>query len=352
MRSIFSKRTNHWANWDRLGPTLIIKTHIVSIVLFLLPIHLLFIKIKNYLYDKNIVSPTKVDATVISVGNISLGGAGKTPFTIALSNFLAQRGKSVGVLTRGYGRKSGGDFLLKNHSVEEAGDETIVLKNNLSKSIPIYVSKNKILGANALASLGCEIIILDDAFQHRKIYRDIDVVLVNPDELQEKNKKTFPWGLLREPFYNIDRADIIITNKTNLYKESSPLKNSLSINTEFENEALSSSGRITINQLSGLKNVMSICGIGKPESFQKSLSGLNIGVVENLIYPDHHSFSKKDVSNIKLNIEKYKIDAIVCTEKDWVKLVDFKEEIGIPIYAVRINHHLKKDIQDAVLCLL
>ena len=189
MRSIFSKRTNHWANWDRLGPTLIIKTHIVSIVLFLLPIHLLFIKIKNYLYDKNIVSPTKVDATVISVGNISLGGAGKTPFTIALSNFLAQRGKSVGVLTRGYGRKSGGDFLLKNHSVEEAGDETIVLKNNLSKSIPIYVSKNKILGANALASLGCEIIILDDAFQHRKIYRDIDVVLVNPDELQEKNKK-------------------------------------------------------------------------------------------------------------------------------------------------------------------
>ena len=325
---------------------------VVSVVLFLFPIHLLFIKIKNYLYDKNVLSPKRVGATVISVGNISLGGTGKTPFTIALSNFLVQRGKSVGVLTRGYGRRGRGDFLLKNHSVKEAGDETIVLRNNLSESIPIYVSKNKTLGARKLASLGCDTVILDDAFQHRKIHRDIDVVLVNPDELKEKNKKTFPWGVLREPFYNINRADIIITNKINLYQESPSLKNSLLINTEFESEVLSSNEKITINQLSDLRNVMSVCGVGKPESFQKSLSGLNIGVVENLIYPDHHSFSKKDVSNIKLNIEKYKIDAIVCTEKDWVKLVDFKEEIGIPIYAVRINHHLKKDIQDAVLCLL
>ncbi len=119
------------------------------------------------------------------------GGTGKTPFTIALSNFLVQRGKSVGVLTRGYGRKGCGDFLLKNHSVEEAGDEAIVLRNNLSNSVPIYISKNKVLGAKKLIDLGCDIIVLDDAFQHRKIHRDIDVVLVNPDELKEKNKKHF-----------------------------------------------------------------------------------------------------------------------------------------------------------------
>ena len=325
---------------------------VVSVVLFLFPIHLLFIKIKNYLYDKNILSPARVGTTVISVGNISLGGTGKTPFTIALSNFLVERGKSVGVLTRGYGRKGCGDFLLKNHSVEEAGDETIVLQNNLSKSIPIYVSKNKILGAKKLASLGCDTIILDDAFQHRKIYRDIDVVLVSPDELKEKNKKTFPWGVLREPFYNIGRADIIITNKINLYKENSPLKNSLLINTEFENETLSSNGKITINQLSGLKNVMSVCGVGKPESFQKSLSSLNVRVVENLIYPDHHNFTEKDVSNIELSIEKHKIGAIVCTEKDWVKLSLFKEKINAPIYAIRLKHALNEEVREAFLRLL
>ncbi len=325
---------------------------VVSVVLFLFPIHLLFIKIKNYLYDKNVLSPKRVGATVISVGNISLGGTGKTPFTIALSNFLVQRGKSVGVLTRGYGRRGRGDFLLKNHSVKEAGDETIVLRNNLSESIPIYVSKNKTLGARKLASLGCDTVILDDAFQHRKIHRDIDVVLVNPDELKEKNKKTFPWGVLREPFYNINRADIIITNKINLYQESPPLKNSLLINTEFESEVLSSNEKITINQLSDLKNVMSVCGVGKPESFQKSLSGLNIHVVEKLIYPDHHSFSKKDVSNIGLSIEKNKIEAIVCTEKDWVKLSSFKEKISAPIYAIKLKHSLNEEVREAFLCLL
>ena len=325
---------------------------LVSLVLFLFPIHLLFIKIKNYLYDKNILSPTRVNATVISVGNISLGGTGKTPFTIALSNFLVQHGKSVGVLTRGYGRKGRGDFLLKNHSAQEAGDETIVLKNNLSRSIPIYVSKNKTLGASKLASLGCDTVILDDAFQHRKIHRDIDVVLVNPDELKEKNKKTFPWGVLREPFYNIDRADIIITNKINLYKESSPLKNSLLINTEFESEVLSSNKKITINQLCDLKNVMSLCGVGKPESFQKSLSELNVHVVESLVYPDHHSFNKKDVSNIGLSIEKNKIGAIVCTEKDWVKLSSFKEKINAPIYAIKLKHSLNEEVRGAFLRLL
>jgi len=325
---------------------------VVSVVLFLFPIHLLFIKIKNYLYDKNVLSPKRVGATVISVGNISLGGTGKTPFTIALSNFLVQRGKSVGVLTRGYGRRGRGDFLLKNHSVEEAGDETIVLRNNLSESIPIYVSKNKTLGARKLASLGCDTVILDDAFQHRKIHRDIDVVLVNPDELKEKNKKTFPWGVLREPFYNINRADIIITNKINLYQESPSLKNSLLINTEFESEVLSSNEKITINQLSDLKNVMSVCGVGKPESFQKSLSGLNIHVVERLIYPDHHSFSKKDVSNIGLSIEKNKIEAIVCTEKDWVKLSSFKEKISAPIYAIKLKHSLNEEVREAFLRLL
>jgi tetraacyldisaccharide 4'-kinase len=97
---------------------------------------------------------------------------------------------------------------------------------------------------------------------------------------------------------------------------------------------------------------MSVCGVGKPESFQKSLSGLNIHVVEKLIYPDHHSFSKKDVSNIGLSIEKNKIEAIVCTEKDWVKLSSFKEKISAPIYAIKLKHSLNEEVREAFLRLL
>jgi len=329
---------------------------IFSLILFLFPIHLVFIKIKNFLYDNNIIDPIKIDTKIISIGNVSLGGAGKTPFTIALSNFLKEkRGFSVGVVTRGYGRRnSHHNFLFNNHSWQDCGDEVIVLTNNLSRSIPVYISSNKILGAKELSSLGCDIVILDDAFQHRKLGRDIDIVLLSPDELLAKNKKTFPWGLLREPFYNIKRANIIIATKINLYSSKILPPNSLPLNTSFQKELLSSDGasKITIKQLSKLKNIMSLCGIGKPVSFQNSLESLNISVKKHLTYSDHHSFTEKDIANILSHIKKLNIQSIICTEKDWVKLMGFDDEISIPIYAIRLNYCLNKDIEDAVLRLL
>lgn len=329
---------------------------IFSIILFLFPIHLVFIKIKNFLYDNNFISPTRVDAKIISVGNVSLGGTGKTPFTIALSNFLKEKkGFSVGVVTRGYGRKnSHHNFLFNNHSWQDCGDEVIVLTNNLSRSIPVYISSNKILGAKELSTLGCDIVILDDAFQHRKLSRDIDIVLLSPDELVAKNQKTFPWGLLREPFYNIKRANIIITTKMNLYNNQILPPNSLPLNTSFQKELLSSGDvpKITIKQLSKVKNVLSLCGIGKPASFQNSLENLGISVKKHLTYSDHHSFTEKDIANILSHIKKLNIQSIVCTEKDWVKLMDFDDEISIPIYAIRLNYCLNKDIEEAVLRLL
>ena len=326
---------------------------VLSAILFFFPIHLLFIKIKNCLYDKGILSPHKVGATVISVGNISLGGTGKTPFTIALSNFLAKNGKSVGVLTRGYKREGRGNFLFTNHSIEDVGDEAMVLKNNLSGEIPIFVSTNKILGSEKLVSLGCDTIVLDDAFQHRKIYRDIDIVLVGPDELNKNKKKVFPWGALREPFYNINRADIIITNKINLYDDTPVLKNSLSLGVEFEEELLSTAEHNTnINQLSKIKKILSISGIGNPENFHRSLSVLKVDVAKRLVYRDHHTFNDKDISNIIAHIKKHKIEAIVCTEKDWVKLELFKEKINVPIYAVRLKHVLNDKIKESILRLL
>jgi tetraacyldisaccharide 4'-kinase len=329
---------------------------IFSIILFLFPIHLVFIKIKNFLYDNNFISPTRVDAKIISVGNVSLGGTGKTPFTIALSNFLKEKkGFSVGVVTRGYGRKnSHHNFLFNNHSWQDCGDEVIVLTNNLSRSIPVYISSNKILGAKELSTLGCDIVILDDAFQHRKLSRDVDIVLLSPDELVAKNQKTFPWGLLREPFYNIKRANIIITTKMNLYNNQILPPNSLPLNTSFQKELLSSGDvpKITIKQLSKVKNVLSLCGIGKPASFQNSLENLGISVKKHLTYSDHHSFTEKDIANILSHIKKLNIQSIVCTEKDWVKLMDFDDEISIPIYAIRLNYCLNKDIEEAVLRLL
>lgn len=327
----------------------------ISILLFFFPIHFIFIKLKNLFYDNNLLRSAKINSTVISVGNISLGGSGKTPFTISLSNFLYKKGFSVGIVTRGYGRKdSSYDFLLDNHSWRECGDEALVIKNNISKSIPVYISKNKIYAAKELSKMGCDIIVLDDAFQHRKIFRDIDIVLLSPDELMHKNQKTFPYGLLREPFSNIDRADLIISTKANLYNEKNSAKSFLSLKTNFNDQLLCSikNSKINIKEVSKMDSLLSICGIGKPESFHNSLKSLHIKPLKSLTYPDHHNFNKEDIDVLASKIKKYRIKAIVCTEKDWVKLISFKDEIIVPIYAIRLNYSLNRDIEEAILRLL
>ena len=329
--------------------------NLLKAILFILPLHLLFIKIKNFLFDSGIAKPTKVDATVLSIGNISLGGTGKTPFTISLSNFLSTKGFSVGIVTRGYGRKNpSSSFLYNGQPWEECGDEVVVLKNNLKSSIPIYISRNKAGGAKALSDLGCNIVILDDAFQHRKLIRDIDIVLVSPDELKIKNQYIFPCGLLREPFSSLRRADIIITTKINLYNNVDILKGSLPLKTKFQDNLIGSKNapKININAFSKSKNIMSICAIGKPKSFERSLSSLNIKTKKSLCYPDHFKFDDRSIKNIVSEVKKNKISSIICTEKDFVKLVSFEKKIGVPIYAIVLDYSLDNEIEDAILCRL
>ena len=121
----------------------IITSSILSVLLFIFPIHLVFIFLKNLLYDAGIIKPKSVSAKVISVGNISLGGTGKTPTTIAIANFLEKRGFSVGIVSRGHGRENlSNSFLVHNHSWRECGDEVILLKNNVSSKTHIFVSKD------------------------------------------------------------------------------------------------------------------------------------------------------------------------------------------------------------------
>ena len=204
------------------------------------------------------------------------------------------------------------------------------------------------------SKMGCDIIVLDDAFQHRKIFRDIDIVLLSPDELMHKNQKTFPYGLLREPFSNIDRADLIISTKANLYNENNSAKSVLSLKTNFHDQLLCSikNSKINIKEVSKMDGLLSICGIGKPESFHNSLKSLDIKPLESLTFPDHHNFNKKDIDRLVRKIKKEGITAIICTEKDWVKLISFMDDIVIPIYAIRLNYSLNKDIEESILRLL
>ena len=334
-----------------------LKVWALVIFLSLFPIHIFLIRIKNFLYDYNFWKPKKSRAKVISVGNLSLGGSGKTPFTIALSKFLISKNYSVGIVATGHGRNNnnfffGQSFLMENQSWEEAGDETVLLKNNLN-DVPIYVSwgkKNKVHGVNYLSEKNnCDIVILDDAFQHRKVYRDLDIVLISSDDLMG-SQKMFPYGLLREPVLGLKRANMVIETKGNLFNEDSGAQNQFILHWEFNDYLLMPNDETcAISVLEKYNNILSLCAIGNPESFKKTLELLKITPKKSLVYPDHYPFKKRDIHKINQFINKNGVDAILCTEKDLIKLKQYKKMIKIPVGAITINYCLNSEIEKEIL---
>ena len=324
-------------------------THALSALLFVFPIHLIFIFLKNFLYDFGVLKGEKVDAKVISVGNIALGGTGKTPTTIAIANFLEKNGYTVGIVTRGHGRENiSNSFLLKNQSWKECGDEVVILKNNTSSNTRIFVSLDKIYAANQLSNMGCNIVLLDDGFQHRRIGRDIDIVLLGPENQNKKCQFIYPYGLLREPFCYLKRADITISTKNNLIKNTGHISD-YKMDLKIKEEVLSSSAVKNIYSLANKSGIISVCSIGDPESFSKTLERNNINVDRKLIFPDHWPFSFHDIEKINRLALKENLKHIVCTEKDFVKLVEFKQDLKIDINAVVMKHEISKEIEKDIL---
>ena len=327
-------------------------TYTLSALLFVFPVHLVFIFLKNLLYDFGVLKGEKVEAKVISIGNIALGGTGKTPTTIAIANFLEKNGYSVGIVSRGHGRENiSNNFLLKNQSWRECGDEVVLLKNNTSSNTRIFVSLNKVYAAKQLSKMGCNVVLLDDGFQHRKIDRDIDVVLLGPENQNKGCQFIYPYGLLREPLCYLKRADITINTKNNLIKDTS-LKSDHTLDLKIKEEVLSSSSIKNIHALANKSGIVSVCSIGDPESFSKTLEGVNINVDKKLVFPDHWPFSLNDVKEINRLSIKEGLKHIVCTEKDFVKLVEFKRHLKVDISAIIMNHQLSEEIERDILARL
>ena len=326
--------------------------HTLSALSFVFPVHLIFIFLKNFLYDFGVLKGKKVDAKIISIGNIALGGTGKTPTTIAIANFLERNGYTVGIVTRGHGRENiSNSFLLKNQSWKECGDEVVILKNNTSSNTRIFVSLDKIYAAKELSNMGCNIVLLDDGFQHRRIGRDIDIVLLGPENQNKKCQLIYPYGLLREPFCYLKRADITISTKNNLIKNTGHISD-YKMDLKIKEEVLSSSTIKNIHSLANKSGIVSVCSIGDPESFSKTLEGINVNVDKKLVFPDHWPFSLHDVEEINRLSIKEGFKHIVCTEKDFVKLVEFKQQLKVDINAIIMNHQLSEEIERDILARL
>lgn len=326
------------------------------ILLPFVPVYAFIIWLRNFFFDTNIFKSRNVNAKIISVGNITVGGSGKTPVTIYITELLKNEGRNVGVLSRGYRRKSRGFILVSDGdkiltTVSKSGDE--IYHTVLDCKVPAAVCADRVKGAEKLISAtGVDTIVLDDAFQHRWIKRDLNLVVIEQKFLTEKsffNNSLLPSGSMREPLSSLKRADALIINRKFTEIEDTPSE-FLKI---FEGKKLftgfyraigfydiKSNAPFDIDEFEGQKSLV-VSGIAKPYSFLNVLSQTRVDTENKLIFRDHKHYKEKDVQQIRKAFYATNSHSVVTTEKDAVKLTNFSRELDdIDIYFLKIKFQM------------
>ncbi len=326
----------------------------IKILLFpIVPIYAIAIRLRNAFFDKGLYKTEKVNAKVISIGNITVGGSGKTPTVIYVTKLLKENSIKVGILSRGYMRNTKGYLFVSDgkemfHGVEDCGDE-IYLASQECK-VPAAVSERRVEGARKLLDkVQLQAIVLDDAFQHRWIYRDVDILLFDQRFLQKTNKMEqhlLPSGQMREGFKAINRADLVIVNRK--FSEKKPIPERLK--KFFENVPLfhafykateivdvKTNEAFTLEEFQGQKSLV-VSGIARPFSFLKILEENNIDIRHRLLFPDHKYYTEKEVQKIRKEFYTTNSYSVLTTQKDAVKLSQYSRELDdIDIYFLKIE---------------
>jgi tetraacyldisaccharide 4'-kinase len=320
----------------------------------LLPFALLFssiLKIRRFCYQAKIFKSYISQSKIISIGNLTVGGTGKTPFTIFLAKYLQLRGDSVAVSHRGYKGKFEREIKLisDENSIFDcalnAGDEPFLLANNLHR-IPVIVGKNRKEAIQYLKKeFSPDYIILDDSFQHLKVKHNLDFLLFNAAN-PIGNGFVIPSGMLRESISAIKFADIVVFSNCSenfkIPKEMSKFQKPI-FQTEYQiiNFVNYQNNKVHDVNYFREKKVFLVSGIGNPNSFESSIKGAGISFSHHYKFPDHHKFVyEKDILPIVRKAEKEKIDAILTTEKDFIKLQDMPAS-SIKFYYAKLDIKIK-----------
>ncbi len=291
----------------------------------------------------------RLNCRVISVGNITLGGTGKTSLVELLARLLKDKGHKVAVLSRGYKRKVTKSQGHQVTSHQAMGDEPYMLTRNLG-DIPVIVDKDRIRAAKlAIRGNGADAVILDDGFQQWRIKKDLEIVTIDATN-PFGNLHLLPRGILREPLPSLKRTDIFVLTKVNLNPHTQDVKEFLKgINPDaLIVEAIHNPvgfyrlGERRDNLLSPAefkgKKVSLVCGIGDPQSFENLISSLGIDIGLSFRFADHYPYTKQDLNRIIRDSRQNGIDTIVTTEKDSVRFPAMSYELrAMSCFVLRIK---------------
>lgn len=317
--------------------------------------------LRNLLYDRGVLRTFSVSCPVISVGNVTVGGTGKTPMVIHLAKHFQQARLSPAVITRGYGGRSKEKLTIVSDGQkimagpETAGEEAVLLALSLP-GVAVIVSPDRVRAARtAIDMFQADLIILDDAFQHRRIFRDLDIVLLDW-RYPLGNGFLLPGGPMRESAAGLKRADVIV------FTASAEVADTLlpEMPSPRGKEIFSSQGFdqakpffVAIRRPAGLfrlgshellspailanKKIGLFSGIGMPDGFKNTLESLGAVVEAHRIYPDHHSYRQRDIEELRNFFLEAQVDYIVTTEKDAVKLTPFSGCIEVHVLVINLE---------------
>lgn len=289
--------------------------------------------LKNWLYDDGILTAKKVDVPVISIGNLTVGGTGKTPVVSFIANELTDRGFKVGIVSRGYGRITKGTVWVAKLGkiivdAIDGGDEPVEMAA-VVKDATIVVAETRFEAATELLSkVEVDVILVDDGMQHRKIYRDLNIIVQDVPSASHWRWQ-LPSGPFRESWRNVTRADVVLWTK---WHEPAPIEKFTSWKIKKDQPHfwvqfvprsfyyVKEKKNLDLHELNGQKAI-AFCGIGQPGQFKKDLEKLGIDVVKSYYYPDHHAYSKGDLLHILDWYKNSKSQWIITTAKDYYRLV-------------------------------
>jgi tetraacyldisaccharide 4'-kinase len=263
------------------------------------------VQVRNALYSRRLLKQRRLQGPTVSVGNLSVGGSGKTPFVMLLGEQLKRRGLAFDVLSRGYGRRSQGVLEVNPAgSAQEFGDEPLLIARKLE--VPVIVGEDRYqAGVFAERTFGPQMHILDDGFQHRALGRDFDIVLVTAEDARDR---VIPAGRLREPLRSLERADAVVLT-SGATADAFALKGQ---------KVWRVRRGITVTGIP--ERPVAFCGIARPKSFLLQLEKAGIEVIAEAVYRDHHAYSEKDVAELLALRKNSEAGGFVTTEKDAINL--------------------------------